>query len=56
MLLLLWALYLSLTVAGQDFMAFQWDALLLETGLLAMFWAPATWRLGRSSSREPRSS
>ena len=41
-LFLLWALYLSLTVAGQDFMAFQWDALLLETGLLAMFWAPAT--------------
>jgi hypothetical protein len=42
MLVLLWALYLSLTVAGQDFMSFQWDALLLETGLLAMFWARAT--------------
>jgi hypothetical protein len=41
-LFLLWALYLSLTVSGQDFMAFQWDALLLETGLLAMLWAAAT--------------
>jgi hypothetical protein len=42
MLVLLWVLYLSLTVAGQDFMSFQWDALLLEIGLLAMFWARAT--------------
>jgi lipase maturation factor 1 len=42
MLALLWALYLSLMVAGQDFMSFQWDALLLETGLLATFWAYAT--------------
>ncbi|HEV2021183.1 MAG TPA: lipase maturation factor family protein [Terriglobales bacterium] len=30
-------LYLSLTVAGQDFMSFQWDALLLEAGFLAIF-------------------
>jgi hypothetical protein len=36
----LWALYLSLVVAGQDFLAFQWDALLLEAGLLAVFLAP----------------
>ncbi|HEY7479523.1 MAG TPA: lipase maturation factor family protein [Gemmatimonadales bacterium] len=49
---LLWALYLSLTVAGQDFLSFQWDALLLEAGLLAMLWAPATRRLGRGE-REP---
>ena len=41
-LFLLWALYLSLTVAGQDFMSFQWDVLLLETGLLAMLWAAGT--------------
>ncbi|HEU4525803.1 MAG TPA: lipase maturation factor family protein [Gemmatimonadales bacterium] len=52
-LALLWALYLSLAVAGQDFLSFQWDALLLETGLLAMVWAPATWRLGRGESRPP---
>ena len=37
---LLWLLYLSLAVAGQDFLSFQWDALLLETGLLAALWAP----------------
>jgi len=40
LLSLLWLLYLSLAVAGQDFLSFQWDALLLETGLLAALWAP----------------
>ncbi|MBE7472731.1 MAG: lipase maturation factor family protein [Anaerolineae bacterium] len=39
-LLLLWAFYLSLMVGGQDFLAFQWDNLLLETGFLAIFFAP----------------
>ena len=33
----LFALYLSYVYAGQDFMSFQWDALLLETGFLAIF-------------------
>lgn len=47
-LLLLWLLYLSLTVAGQSFLSFQWDALLLETGLLALLWAPAQWLPRRS--------
>ncbi len=42
-LALLWLLYLSLTVAGQNFLAFQWDGLLLEAGLLALLWAPAQW-------------
>jgi lipase maturation factor 1 len=45
---LLWVLYLSLSVVGQDFLSFQWDALLLETGLLAVLWAPATSLLGRN--------
>ena len=40
LLVLLWLLYLSLAVVGQDFLSFQWDALLLETGLLAILWAP----------------
>ena len=31
------ALYLSLVYAGQDFMAYQWDLLLLEAGFLAIF-------------------
>ena len=42
-LFLLWAFYLSLTVAGQEFLSYQWDALLLETGLLAVFFAPPQW-------------
>jgi hypothetical protein len=32
----LWILYLSFVSIGQDFLAFQWDALLLEAGLLAI--------------------
>jgi predicted DCC family thiol-disulfide oxidoreductase YuxK len=32
-----WLLYLSLTIAGQVFLEFQWDHLLLETGFLAIF-------------------
>ena len=36
-LLSLYVLYLSLSVAGQDFLSFQWDSLLLETGFLAIF-------------------
>ncbi len=39
-LVALWSLYLSLTVAGQVFLSFQWDNLLLEAGLLALFVAP----------------
>ena len=42
-LVLLFALYLSLTIAGQDFYSFQWDILLLETGFLAIFLAPWRW-------------
>ncbi|MEM9445822.1 MAG: lipase maturation factor family protein [Verrucomicrobiota bacterium] len=33
----LWAIYLSLTIAGQTFWGFQWDNLLLETGIVALF-------------------
>ncbi|HUO03905.1 MAG TPA: lipase maturation factor family protein [Candidatus Binataceae bacterium] len=36
-LLLLYVLYLSLVYAGQEFMTFQWDSLLLESGFLALF-------------------
>ena len=39
-LALCWAAYLSLSVAGQTFLEFQWDLLLLETGFLAIFLAP----------------
>ncbi len=37
-----WALYLSLMTVGESFANFQWDALLLETSLLAALWLP--WR------------
>jgi lipase maturation factor 1 len=36
-LILLYVLYLSFTAVGQDFLSFQWDALLLETGFTAIF-------------------
>ena len=42
-LAVLFAFYLSLTIAGQTFLSFQWDILLLETGFLSIFLAP--WRL-----------
>jgi hypothetical protein len=40
---LLWLLYLSLTTASQTFLGYQWDGLLLEAGLLAIFLAPIQW-------------
>jgi hypothetical protein len=46
LLALLWALYLSLAGVGQVFLGYQWDALLLETGLLAVFFAPGGLRPG----------
>lgn len=44
---LLWAGYLSLLPAGQVFLGYQWDALLLETGLLAVLLAAARQEDGR---------
>jgi hypothetical protein len=51
-LALLWLLYLSLSVVGQEFLSFQWDALLLEAGLLACLWAPPGW-LPRRAATQP---
>jgi lipase maturation factor 1 len=36
-LAILFVLYLSLSSAGQEFLSFQWDALLVEVGFLAIF-------------------
>ena len=47
-LALLWLSYLSLAVAGQVFLNYQWDALLLESGLLALLLTPWGVRLGRA--------
>jgi hypothetical protein len=41
---LLWLFYLSLSVVGGEFLSYQWDALLLEAGFLAIFVAPLTLR------------
>jgi hypothetical protein len=50
---LLWILYLSLTTAGQTFLQFQWDALLLEAGLLAILYAPVSLRSRLAFDSEP---
>jgi lipase maturation factor 1 len=43
-LMLCWVFYLTLVVAGQAFLSFQWDLLLLEVGFLGVLWAPWTLR------------
>jgi len=53
MLGVLWVLYLSLVGVGQQFLSYQWDSLLLETGFLAIFWAPLGWRLDAATARAP---
>jgi hypothetical protein len=53
-LALLWAAYLSLNYAGQIFFHFQWDTLLLETTLLAIFLAPWTLLPGWRAHEPPR--
>src|SRR6266498_2914025 len=50
-LIALFVFYLSLTIAGQTFLSFQWDILLLETGFLSIFLAP--WQLRPKRGREP---
>ena len=52
-LLLAWAFYLSLSSVSQIFLGYQWDALLLEIGLLAIFLSPPAWRLRFTPSRPP---
>ena len=54
-LALLWMLYLSLATVGQDFLGFQWDNLLLETGFLAIFLAPRQWLPGFFGAAPPSS-
>ncbi len=49
----LWVLYLSLYSVGQTFLSFQWDILLLETGFLAIFFAPLSMRPRGFDETEP---
>src|SRR4051812_46833686 len=53
MLIGLWAFYLSLTIAGQDFLQFQWDSLLLEAGFASLFLAPLHLFMRSRTMREP---
>ena len=50
-LIALFVFYLSLTIAGQTFLSFQWDILLLEAGFLSIFLAP--WQIWPKRGREP---
>jgi predicted DCC family thiol-disulfide oxidoreductase YuxK len=51
--LVCWAMYLSLVTAGTVFFQFQWDSLLLECGLIAVLWAPISWRLNGPRVKRP---
>jgi len=48
-----WGIYLSFASVAMPFLGFQWDQLLLETGLLAVVWAPGGVRPYGRSEREP---
>lgn len=52
-LLGVWVCYLSLSVAGQSFLSFQWDTLLLETTFCAIPFAPAGWWPRLSADQGP---
>ncbi len=52
-LALLWLIYLSLFHAGQTFLTFQWDILLLEAGFIAIFVAPFSLRSKMFADRHP---
>jgi predicted DCC family thiol-disulfide oxidoreductase YuxK len=52
-LFLLWLIYLSLAGVSREFLSFQWDALLLETGFLAIFFAPVQWLPRRANTPPP---
>ena len=49
-----WVCMLSLVTACSLFTGYQWDALLLEAGVLAMLWSPPVRHLGRAVDRPSR--
>jgi lipase maturation factor 1 len=53
LLIVLWALYLSLTSVGGEFLWFQWDGLLLEAGVAAVLLAPWRWLSRPADSWHP---
>jgi len=52
-LAILWLFYLSLATIGGVFLRFQWDALLLETGFLAILFAPGRLRPNLAREAQP---
>ena len=52
-LFLMWLIYLSLATICREFLGFQWDNLLLETGFLAIFLAPLQLRPRWSRAAPP---
>lgn len=48
-----WLLYASYVNVGQDFLSFQWDNLLLESGFFALFVTPGGWRLRDGRAPHP---
>jgi len=48
-----WALYLSFVSVGRDFLSFQWDALLLESGLHATLLTPTRSTRGARADQPP---
>lgn len=53
-LCLLWVLYLSLATVCREFLGFQWDVLLLETGFFAIWIAPLQlWPFGNRPPSPP---
>lgn len=55
-LFLLWIIYLSLFVAGQQFTSYQWDLLIVETLFCSIFYAPGNLWPGGSRAKPSRSS
>ena len=49
-----WACYLSLIHLGQDFLSFQWDILLVETGFVALLLSPWAHLWPRRPRDEPK--
>ncbi len=49
-----WAFYLSLVHLGQDFLSFQWDILLVETGFVALLLSPWAHLWPRRPRDEPQ--
>ena len=49
-----WACYLSLIHLGQDFLSFQWDILLVETGFVALLFTPWAHLWPRRPQDEPQ--